>query len=548
VTQIIKRIVNSPLSNSIILSLLLVSTGIVAQIPTRSNLTAAQWQSDVRYLGEQLPLRHRNAFHRAKREDFEALVKSVYEGVPNMTEDEILTGILKIVAFVKDGHTNVYREDYVRSGLFPLRMYLFSDGLYITRAAPAYGALAGSRVLRIGNMSTEEALKAAKPAVSADNDQGFKDRVPRMFMVPEFLAGLKISDSKQKLRLTVEKDGKEQTVTIEPSAPLAAMRHTPAEWVDSGPVAKPLYLRDPDNIYWFEHLKEQRIFYVQHNAIANKPDEAVADFYKRVFEMVDANPVDKFILDLRNNGGGNNYLNAAVVVQLIKSKINKRGKLFVISGRTTFSAAQNLLNQIEKYTEAIIVGEPTGEHPNMYGDAAPFKLPNSGITVEASTVWWQDLDPRDEREWDAPEIAADISFADYRAGRDPSFQAVLDYVPGSTLSELIANAGSQNSLGDFVARYRAIKADPRSRYVNSETAMNVFGYDLLEKKRPADAIEVFKLNAEAYPLSANVYDSLGDGFAAAGHKEAAIKSYEKALRIDPTFASSLNSLRRLTGN
>jgi tetratricopeptide (TPR) repeat protein len=539
---------NSPLSNSVFLYLLLVSTGIVAQVPTRPSLTASQWQADVRYLGEQLPVRHRNAFHRAKREDFDALVKSVYDGVPSMTEDEIITGILKIVAFVKDGHTNVYREDYVRSGLYPLKMYMFSDGLYITRAAPAYADLAGSRVLRIGNVNTEEALNAAKPAVSADNDQGFKDRVPRMFMIPEFLTGLKITDSKQKLRLTVKKDGKQQTVTIEPSAPLAAMRHTPAEWVDSGAVTKPLYLKDPDNIYWFEYLKDQKIFYVQHNAIANKRDEAVADFYKRVFEMVEANQVDKFILDLRNNGGGNNYLNAAVVVQLIKSKINKRGKLFVISGRSTFSAAQNLLNQIEKYTEAIIVGEPTGEHPNMYGDAAPFKLPNSGITVEASTLWWQDLDPRDEREWDAPEIAADISFADYRAGRDPSFQAVLDYQPGSTLSELIANAGSQNTLGDFVARYRAIKADRRSRYVNSETAMNILGYDLLEKKRPADAVEIFKLNVEAYPRSANVYDSLGDGYAAAGQKEEAIKSYEKALTIDPNFASSLNSLRRLKGN
>src|SRR5205085_5186928 len=131
--------------------------------------------------------------------------------------------------------------------------------------------------------------------------------------------------------------------------------------------------------------------------------------------------------------------------------------LFVITGRETFSAAQNLVNQIEKYTEAIFVGEPTAGHPNHYGDNRPFTLPNSGLTVRASTLWWQDLDPRDERLWTAPEIAAELSYSDYVSGKDPALQAVLDYVPGSTLSDLIQKVSAGGELGDFAIRYRAIK-------------------------------------------------------------------------------------------
>jgi tetratricopeptide (TPR) repeat protein len=168
--------------------------------------------------------------------------------------------------------------------------------------------------------------------------------------------------------------------------------------------------------------------------------------------------------------------------------------------------------------------------------------------VRASTLWWQDLDPRDERKWKAPDIAAELSFDDYRSGRDPAFQAVLDYKPGSTLSELVRSAESSNELGDFVQRFRAIKADPKSKYVNVEEAMNRLGYTLIAKKRAADAVEIFKLNAESYPSSANVYDSLGDALVAAGRTDDAIKSYQKALSIDPNFQTSADALKRLKKN
>ena len=113
------------------------------------------------------------------------------------------------------------------------------------------------------------------------------------------------------------------------------------------------------------------------------------------------------------------------------------------------------------------------------------------------------------------------------------------------ISDLIQSASSSDSLGNFVERYRSIKSDRRSRYVDSEAAINRLGYTLLSKKRTADAIEVLKLNTEYYPASANVYDSLGDALAAAGRTDEAIKSYEKAVSIDPNFQTSVDSLRRL---
>ena len=534
---------------SAFLLLFLNFSSLSAQNTAPAKLTAEQWQADVRFLGEELPKRHRNAFHRMKREEFEREVKNLHDRIPSISEDEIIVGMMKIVAMIKDGHTNVVPRAYFQSGIYPINFYLFSDGLFVRKAAPEYAEAVGARVVKIGNLSVEEALKLAAPVAFADNEMGVKSMLPGLLSIPEVLAGLKINADKQKLNLVVETGGKQRAFEIKPApAPLQSLSgHPPANWIDASKVSAPLYLKDPQNLYWFEYDKDRKLVYVQHNGIADKQDEPVADFYKRVFAFVEANAVEKFVMDLRFNGGGNNFLNRQVVIDLIKSKINRRGKLFVITGRQTFSAAQNLVNQIEKYTEAIFVGEPTAAHPNHYGDNRPFALPNSKLNVRASTLWWQDLDPRDERFWTAPEIAAEISSEDYRSGKDPILQAALDYVPGSALSDLIDAAMSQKDIAEFVPKYKAFKANPKSKFVDSEAAINRFGYALIEKQRVADAIEIFKLNAEAYPKSANVYDSLGDAYQAAGRKEEAIKAYEKALTIDPSFSTSLENLRRLKG-
>jgi len=64
-----------------------------------------------------------------------------------------------------------------------------------------------------------------------------------------------------------------------------------------------------------------------------------------------------------------------------------------------------------------------------------------------------------------------------------------------------------------------------------EFMINRLGYQYLARGDVAHAIEAFQLNVERFPESANVYDSLGDGYDAAGEFDLALESYEKAYRM-----------------
>lgn len=84
-----------------------------------------------------------------------------------------------------------------------------------------------------------------------------------------------------------------------------------------------------------------------------------------------------------------------------------------------------------------------------------------------------------------------------------------------------------------------------AHYRLSEYEMNLLGYNLMggdnnpnpfhfpEAKRFKEALETFKLNAELFPGSWNVYDSYGEALLAVGRKDEAIWMYKKSIELNP---------------
>ncbi len=127
------------------------------------------------------------------------------------------------------------------------------------------------------------------------------------------------------------------------------------------------------------------------------------------------------------------------------------------------------------------------------------------------------------------------------------FVVTLVDVKGEALSEVLLKAIDERGIDAAVAEYRSQKARGFGDLYTSEGDLNALGYRLLGRKRVAEAIEILKLNVEAYPNSANVYDSLGEAYLVSGNTAQAIQNYEKSLSLDPANTNAAMMLKKLKG-
>lgn len=79
-----------------------------------------------------------------------------------------------------------------------------------------------------------------------------------------------------------------------------------------------------------------------------------------------------------------------------------------------------------------------------------------------------------------------------------------------------------------------------------EGEMNALGYQLmLDKEDAKAAIEILKINAEKFPESFNVWDSLGEIYYKSGNKEQAVRNYEKSLQLNPDNKEGKQMLEKI---
>lgn len=276
--------------------------------------------------------------------------------------------------------------------------------------------------------------------------------------------------------------------------------------------------------------------YVRQSQIQDDPSDPIPAFYKRVFDFIEKNEVDRLVLDVRLNGGGNNYKNKAIVKGVVRSKINQPGKFFVIIGRRTFSACQNLVNELDNYTEAVFVGEPTSENINFYGDNRQVVLPKSKIPVFLSFAWWQDKPQWEDGPWLAPHVAVDMSYEQYRTNQDPVLDAVYSFTGSNFVRNPIGHLEqlfNESKLDQVKSEAARMVKDSAYKFINFEKELNSRGYELLIRNQFQPALFVLQMNSELFPQSANAWDSLGEAYWKSEQKDKAIECYNKAINLDP---------------
>jgi len=399
------------------------------------SMSKADWRQDLDTLYSSMQSLDPGLHHRTAAAEMDAYVRHLRKSISNASWPDYVMGLYKLLALVGDGHTTFYPMPDPGPGFdtrYPLLIECFADGAYVTGADAAYADAVGGKLVAVGGQPMSSVFHTMTDYWPHENEAWVRRWLPVFLRRPGFLHGSHIVSGAvdDAATFSVEKNGRRADFSVRPVSADADGAAQP-KWNrarDGAKVAAPTPLHGKDVPFDFVYLQAPRVVYAVYNQVDDADKETVATFATRLFAFVDANPVDKLIIDIRENGGGDNYKNQPLLLGIIRARaIDRPGHLFVLIGPRTFSAAQNFASQAERWTQALFVGEPSGSSPNLWGDARQMELPHTHLHPMIATLYWQDSDPRDTRQTILPDLPAEASFADYLAGRDTAFDAALAY-------------------------------------------------------------------------------------------------------------------------
>ena len=302
-------------------------------------------------------------------------------------------------------------------------MWQFSDGLVITAARAPYEDLVGSRIEAIDGRPIAEVLALVEPLAPRDNPSNLLAYAPLYLRTSELLAGLGVLEARRAGHVHRRRAGGRRADPRRRIEPILA--DDDVAWHGGDPLTLPptgdAALAEPQDRTrcggptW----PTRETLYVQYNEVRGGID-AIADEILARAKQAD---VDRVVVDLRNNGGGDNTTYRHLLAVLQDPAIDRPGGSTLLIGRLTFSAAANFATELEQTTGATFVGEAMGGSPNLYGDVRPTRpaVRRAGpIDVYVATRYWEKSTADDPRITIEPDLAVPFSSADYLAGRSGS--------------------------------------------------------------------------------------------------------------------------------
>jgi hypothetical protein len=389
------------------------------------------WRADIDSIIPGLERIHPNPFHGTSKADMEAAVAELSKDAQDLTDEQLLAGVARIAALVSaggcDGHTGLFvwgTGTYPVESL-PLRLWLFGDDLVIVGALD-HPELIGAKIESIEGQPIDAVRAALDPLIPRDNEQTVRLLTPRYLLIPQVLRGIGLAnDSSVRFRYSAPGVAAETDLAAIPmedynnwAGPYGLHLPPPPQHADVR------YLSRVDDDLWWEMLPDGETLYVQYNRV-----EILGSNLVELRSALEAPEVGRVVLDIRNNFGGEVGPVDTMVELFDDPRIDQPGKLFVVTGRNTFSAASMLAARLEAQTDAIFMGEPMSGCPTSYGDAVELPLPHSGLSLLVSSTLEVGADPNDTRTTIPLDAVAEISQEEWAAGVDPALDVTLVAAP-----------------------------------------------------------------------------------------------------------------------
>lgn len=422
----LKVIMLMPLSiNNKIHTTILVLFLSTVQIFGQSILSRKEAIADIDTLISTLERVHYNPYLHISKHSFELKVDSIKKSIQdNVSFKSYLLSLYSITASLNDGHCMpaIIQPELVtelKSDVFlPFRFIIDSDDVYISKSDyEASGIPLGSKITAINDISLDKAKKEFKTFIGGSENFAFEmsNRLMGYFL---FLNGVqppfKITYQTQQFNY--------ETLISNYSVTFMEM------------LQKSLPQIKGKNEY---SLIDNQIAYLNYISMDGDFNEW-GEFLDSFFDIISEKEIKVLCIDIRNNSGGNSLFNNFLLAYITKNKflqssgkswkisedykryqqvngnINAEyqsrldgsiwtyedcnpnenlviadsifnGKVYLLTGAFTFSSANMLADAFKTFNLGTIVGEPTGEYTNDFGEVMPIVLPNSKIKIQVTT-------------------------------------------------------------------------------------------------------------------------------------------------------------------
>jgi hypothetical protein len=445
------------------------------------DLTKRQWQQDLDALDKYIRNRHINPFYHNDEQGYLKLFYQAHDYISNtnIPDTNIINSYIeKLVAYTGDGHSFVVGRSK-RYGEYPYFVNWFDGAMYITHIGENNRHLLGARVIAFDSHNIAETVNLIRPFSPSVNESSFKRESIYLYKHPGLLFAAGISHSPEQVELKlVLANGKVVSKTFTNNN----ITNNQINWVglqEADGVAVPLYRQKNEKQQWFKYLPISNSLYLHYGIVVEQEKGDIHRLSQALIEAFDNHKAEKLIVDIRNNPGGNSYLNGALINAISQhQEINQRGNLFVLTNRNTFSAAINFAGNMEMRTKALFIGEKVGDTTSFPGESGPqasFRLPNSSIVVNLSFSEWNATFEYDQRNAVAVDIPVAFTITDFISGQDQVLKAALEYkvTPIETINL------TTNQLNSWLGRYdysqdKALKIYQQRADKNGDQRLGIF--------------------------------------------------------------------------
>lgn len=302
---------------------------------------ADYWREDLEVLARHFPsvqLDFAKLFTPAKfRQDINELERDV----PKLSDSEIVLRLMRIVAEAGVSHTRVEPP----AGMFhsyPLEFFWRSDGPEIVQAAPEYKASLGTRIVRIGSMTPEQLEAALAPYLPYDNPGWLHELSEKSMLTREVAAHFGLANAEGSIEITLAKPNGEQ-FSLHVNPPVTGAELGLISLSDFLGLPPLLMEQNPKLYYWYQYLPDFHALYIQYSRCADEPKRPFKNFTGQLFRFTDraraARNIERVIVDLRINGGGNSGIIEPLIQGLkLRPQLTAKGGLYALIGRGTYSS------------------------------------------------------------------------------------------------------------------------------------------------------------------------------------------------------------------